>query len=397
MVKQLNEAGGILYNLQGFTPEIINQKYLDELKLEKKVSNETLLELQRGSLLFAKKFKNKSLIPKISWIEKDINFNEPLKVHRYTNKCPTDVLEIDPMVGCNVNCLYCLVSNGDHSSQKILYKNYGDYLRHKLEEEAGEDHYYYFAPKSEPFQEASLRTGIAHDILREFITFFKKNQTTKSKVFIISKSGKKELQVKHKGDTILDLMKKLSNNLVYDVSITVLPPELYPILEPRSASNDDRLEAAMICQNNNVPAYWALVQPILPTHFTDENIDNLLKKLKEANIERFKPEFLTLSIENLAWLGQIIGYFDKKKEKELYELYISPENMNNIKHNSRIAPDREFSNKTIMKLKKKADKYGLKITLCHWVRSDLNITPNMVPLIARTNWPDKKVPVCKPV
>ncbi len=324
-------------------------------------------------------------------------FNEPLKVHRYTSKCPIDVLEIDPMVGCNVNCLYCLVMNGDHSSAKIVYKNYGDYLRHKLEEDNGVDHYYYFAPKTEPFQEATLQTGIAHDILREFIAYFKKNPRTKSKVFIISKAGKEELQTKHEGDTILDLMRELSNNLIYDTSITVMPSELYPILEARAASNNNRLEAAMICQKYKIPAHWALVQPIIPLYLTDETMDDLLKKLKKANIERFKPEFLTVTIENLAWLGQLIGHFDKKMEKELYELYIAPENMNNVKHKARIAPDRKFTRKAIMKLKKNVDKYGLSMTLCHWVRSDLKITPGMVPLIARTNWQDKRTWVCKPV
>jgi len=361
-----------------------------------KFSQETLCELKRGSAAYLKRYEDKSMVAEPSYILEDISLDEPLKAHRYTNRCPVDILEVNPMKGCNVNCLYCLVRAGVHSGSKIVYQNYGTYLRHKLEEENGLDHYYYFSAKTEPFQEATLQTGIAHDILKEFITYFKKNPRSKSKVFIISKAGTEELLYKNNGDTILDLMRELSGNLIYDTSVSVMPPELYPILEPRAASNEDRLEAAMMCQENKISAHWALVQPIIPSYFTDEIMDDLLEKLKKANIERFKPEFLTLSTENLASIGQLIGHFDKDLEKNIYELYLAPDNMNNVKHNSRLAPEREFSRKAMLKLKEHADKYGISITLCNWLRRDLDITQTEIPIIVRKNW-NKEMEICKPV
>lgn len=398
-VDNLRKSENRLYDLHGFVPKIINQDYIKELKLRVKPSNETIEELKKGSSLFAEGYKNRSLVAELSWILKDIPLDKPLKSHRYTSKCPIDVLEVDPVVGCNVNCLYCLVTDGDHSAQKIVYKNYGSYLRHKLEQENGADHCYYFAPQTEPFQVSTLQTGIAHDILREFISYFKKNPKSKSKVFILSKAGKEELQCKNNGDEILDLMGELSDNLIYHTSISVMPAELYPILEPRAASNENRLEAAVMCQKRNIRAHWAVVQPAVPLFFTDKVMEDLCKKLKEANIEGFKPEFLTLSIMNLAWIGQLIGHFDKDMERKLYELYIAPENTNNVKHRNRVAPDREFSREAILSLKKLADKYSLGMSICHWVRDELNINLTEVPVLTRENFLGNrpaKMRVCKP-
>jgi ferredoxin-thioredoxin reductase catalytic subunit len=87
-------------------------------------------------------------------------------------------------------------------------------------------------------------------------------------------------------------------------------------------------------------------------------------------------------------------------EKKLYELYIAPENMNNVKHRARLAPDRMFTRKAMLKLKNRADKYGLSMTLCHWVRSELDITPAEVPVTLRKNRIENKlikIGVCKPV
>ncbi len=70
-------------------------------------------------------------------------------------------------------------------------------------------------------------------------------------------------------------------------------------------------------------------------------------------------------------------------EKELYELYIELGNMDNIKHEKRIAPDRDYSHKTFMKLKQTADSYGLSMTICNWGRNELGITERGIPLTIR--------------
>ena len=91
-----------LYDLQGFTPKIINESYLKELGVGVTPSKETLQDLQRGSSVLVKKYQNRSLLSKPSFLLRDISLDEPLKAHRYTSKCPVDVLEVDPMVGCNI-------------------------------------------------------------------------------------------------------------------------------------------------------------------------------------------------------------------------------------------------------------------------------------------------------
>lgn len=389
-----------LYELRGFSPAIVDKAYLKELKVKVRPLEETLHEMKKGSSLFIKKYKNKALVAEPSWDFKKISFEEPLKTHRYTSRCPVDILDVDPMVGCSVNCLYCLATDGDHSARKIVYENFGAYLRQKLNDENEMAHYYYYAPKTEPFQEPTLKTGVAHDILREFVAYFKKNPKSKSKLFILSKAGKDELGYKNKGESVLNLMEELSSHLIYDISLSIMPDELYPIFEPRASSNDSRLEAAVICRENNIDVNWAVVQPILLPFLTDKAIDNLLKKIKKTKIKGIKPEFLTLSVRNLSWLGQFIGYYDKSMEKTFYESYIAPENINNVKHRHRVAPDRMDARRSLLKLKDFTDKYGLGMNICHWVRSELNITPSEVPLDLRENLLSaqaERIPHCKPV
>jgi DNA repair photolyase len=378
-LKSLRGNKSKLYDLRGFDPRIIDLSYLKELNAEVKPSEETLQELERGSSVFVKRYNEKSLVSELSYVSQDIPLEKPLEFHRYTSKCPTDVLQVDPMTGCGVNCLYCLVTGGDHSKPKIVYRNYRAYLRRNLEEENGKAYVYYFAPQTEPLQEATLQTGIAHDIFREYITYFKKNPKSESKLFMISKAGKEELLYKNNGNSILDLMGELSSHLEYNPSISVMPPELYDVLEPRAASVENRLKAANLCQERGILVKSAIVQPIIPPYLTEETMDDLFKKLKSANISSFKPEFLTLSTENLAWIGQLIGYYDKGMEKELYDLYTAPENRSNIKHRRRLAPTRKFSHKAMINLKKGADKYGMKTNICNWVRSELNISSEEVP------------------
>lgn len=382
-------------SLRKFKPKIIDKSYLKDLNVKVKPTMEVLNELQKGSTAFAKKFADKSLVAELSCQLKDISMSEPLKSHRYTSKCPIDVLDINPVVGCNKNCLYCLVTDGDHSGAKTVYKNYGSFLKQKLSEENGAGYSYYFASQTEPFQEATLQTGIAHDILREFINFFKSNPSSESSVFILSKAGKEELKYKKNGDTILDLMSELSDRLSYNTSISVIPPELNPFLEPRTAPNKDRLEAVVMCQESKIPANEAVVQPIMPPYFTDDVMNNLLTDLKKANIKKFKPEFLTLSPKNLAWIGDTVRHIDANMAKELYELYIAPENITNVKHKNRMAPDRDYTRNALIKLKSAADKYGIDMSVCHWVRNELDISQSEIPPLVR-EIRHKQTWVCKP-
>ena len=158
-----------------------------------------------------------------------------------------------------MGCQYCLVTDGVHEQKLVAYENYHEYVRYLLKEMNGTptrevtqddltqrahllkeladaiesapekkkeieakivelsrgknwNHYYYFSPKTEAFQEPTLQTGIAHRILREFIAHFKEYPDSNARLFIASKAGAKHLLIKdEQGETILDLLEQLKD------------------------------------------------------------------------------------------------------------------------------------------------------------------------------------------
>ena len=114
---------------------------------------------------------------------------EEPEIHNYTGRCPTLTYEINPVRGCGVGCQYCLVTDGVHEQPLVALENYHLYVRRLLDEMNGPgsenaNHYYYFSPKTEAFQEPTLLTGIAHRILREFIDHFRRCPQSRARLFI---------------------------------------------------------------------------------------------------------------------------------------------------------------------------------------------------------------------
>lgn len=375
-----------VYNLNGFKPKQVDLDYLKSLGVAVTPAEETIQGLMRGSTLFEERLKNGVLIPRPELEIAEIDINSELEIHNYTGACPTLTYEINPVVGCNVGCLYCLVTDGVHVNDLKAYSNYHLLVRRVLEEKYREQHYYYFSPKTEAFQEPTLQTGIAHNILREFIAHFKKHPESKARLFIASKAGTKQLLYKHNGESILDLFEQLKDRMQFNTSLSIMPQPLRAILEPFAASLDERLNAVLLCQERGVMSDSALVQPIVAPYLTDENIREFFEKLKKANIINYKPEFLTLCMENLAMIGQLCGYFDPSMEKALYEYYIAPENADHRKQRGRTAPERKLSKYYLEKLMKYSDEYGLSISICYWVRQQLNISEAMIPVINKNGF-----------
>ena len=98
----------------------------------------------------------------------EIDVNSELEIHNYTGKCPTLTYEINPVSGCNVGCLYCLVTDGVHENQLKAYTNYHLLVRRVLEEKWNEQHYYYFSSKDGSAAGTVFADGIAHRVLKEF-------------------------------------------------------------------------------------------------------------------------------------------------------------------------------------------------------------------------------------
>ncbi|MBR4680746.1 MAG: hypothetical protein IKP03_06545, partial [Fibrobacter sp.] len=250
-----------VYNLEGFVPQIVDAEYLRNLGVTAQPSEATLQGLIKGSKLFMERVQNRTVIPVSKLTIENIDPDKvETEIHNYTGRCPTLTFEINPIRGCNVGCQYCLVTDGVHEQHLVAYENYHLYVRKLLEEMNGtpirpvteEDihkknvllqdlataieeaperkkeieskiveisrgknwnHYYYFSPKTEAFQEPTVQTGIAHRILKEFIAHFEKYPDSNARLFIASKSGPKHLLYEYEGETILDLFEKLKGKM----------------------------------------------------------------------------------------------------------------------------------------------------------------------------------------
>ena len=125
----------------------------------------------------------------------------------------------------------------------------------------------------------------------------------------------------------------------------------------------------------------ALIQPIFTPYLTQEHIQEFFDMLSEVGIINYKPEFLTACMENLAMLGQWLGYYDKDLERALYEDYIMPENMDHKKQRGRTAPNRALSIENIKKMMDYTQPRGITTSICYWVRKQLSIGNDLIPLI----------------
>ena len=418
-----------VYSLDGFEPQIVDQAYLDRLGVTVTPSSQTLAGLINGSRIFMERMKNKTVIPVSRLVIEDIDPDEmETEIHNYTGRCPTLTFEINPVKGCNVGCQYCLVTDGVHEQTLTAYGNYHLYVRKLLKEMNGtplkpasqEDiqkknhllkeladaiesqperkkeierqiteiskgknwnHYYYFSPKTEALQEPTLKTGIAHKILKEFIAHFEEYPDSNARLFIASKAGVRHLLCEYEGETILDLFIKLKDHMQFNTSVSIMPAEFRNILEPYAAPIEERLKAVALCQENGIMANSALVQPIFTPYLTQEHIKEFFDALHAAGIVNYKPEFLTACMENLAMLGQWLGYFDKSLEKELYEDYIMPSNADHKKQRGRTAPDRALSITNIRKMMDYTQTLGMTTSICYWVRKQLKIDNSLIPII----------------
>lgn len=420
-----------IYSLEGFEPAIVDKDYLDSLGVNVEPAPETLAALKRGSEIFKLRMATRKLSPAASFDVEDCDPDkvEP-EIHNYTGRCPTLTLEINPVRGCNVGCQYCLVTDGVHEQRIVAYENYHLYVRKLLEEMNGtptapatkEDiiarnrllqeladvisdpskahmkkdverrivelsrgknwnHYYYFSPKTEALQEPTLQTGIAHRILREFIAHFEKYPQSNARLFVASKAGLKHLLVEDEGETIADLFEKLKDRMQFNTSVSMMPDGFRTLIEPGAAPISERLAAVRYCASRGIMANSALVQPILTPCLTDKYITEFFTMLRDSGIINYKPEFLTACPENLAMLGQWLGHWDKAMEKKLYEDYLMPSNADHRKQRGRTAPDRALSLGNIQRLKKCTDALGMTVSICFWVRNQLDISPSLIPIV----------------
>lgn len=372
--------------LPGLTPQVVDADYLNALRVKVTPSAETQAGLVRGSYLFQERLENGKLVPRPMVELTEIDLSRDFEIHNYTGKCPVLTYEINPVKGCNVGCLYCLVTDGIHEQELKAYTNYHLLVRRILEEKNGAQHYYYFSPKTEALQEPTLQTGIAHNILREFVAHYERHPDSQARLFLATKGGVKQLQVTHEGESILDLFEQLRGRMQFNTSLSIMPDYLRDALEPFAAPMDERLAAVQLCQEHGIMANAALVQPIIAPFLTDENMHAFFAKLHAAGIINYKPEFLTACMENLAMIGQLQGYYDHDMERTLYEYYIAPENADHKKQRGRTAPNRELSLEYLKRMIAISDQYDLSVSICYWVRGQLKISEETIPIVNRNGF-----------
>ena len=381
-----------VYNLVDFRPEIVDEAYLRKIGVKTIPAEETLDGLRRGSELLIRSLQERTLIPEPLYcvVNTDPAAVET-EIHNYTGRCPTLTYEINPVLGCGVGCQYCLVTDGKHRQVLTAINNYHEYVKKLLDEQNGAGsenapHYYYFSPKTEAFQEATLLTGIAHRILHAFIDHFAENPASKARLFIASKAGARHLEYKYEGESVLDLFARLKGKMQFNTSVSIMPDAFRDILEPYGAPLEERLRAVALCRERGVQANSALVQPIFTPYLTDGHIHSFYDALHNAGIINYKPEFLTACMENLALLGQYLGYFDKALERQLYEDYIRPDNADHRKQRGRTAPSRDLSIASIKRMMAYTDTLGMSVSICYWVRKELRLTEDFIPIINRNGF-----------
>lgn len=381
-----------IYRLPDLASCKVDADRLKKLGVQVEPSAETLAALERGSRLFEQRLRERTLLPHTHYTLQETDpAAERTEIHNYTGHCPTLTFEINPVRGCGVGCQYCLVTDGVHEQPLVALENYHLYVRRLLEERNGagsenRPHYYYFSPKTEAFQEATLLTGIAHRVLREFIAHFQACPESRARLFIASKSGAKHLLVEDEGESVLDLFEQLRDRMQFNTSVSIMPDAFRTLLEPYAAPLSERMRAVQLCRERGVRADSALVQPIFTPWLTDEHIHAFFDALHGAGIINYKPEFLTVCMENLAMLGPLLGRFGEDLERQLYDAYLLPSNADHRKQRGRTAPDRALSRAALAKMREYTDTLGMSISICYWVRLQLGITEQDIPLINRNGF-----------
>jgi DNA repair photolyase len=361
-----------LYDLPGFKAVKFDEEGLVNIGIDYKLNDHVIKELNIGFDFFEKLYKNRALNPMSEYVELISTTDEELEAHNYTGICPTNVLEINPSAGsCSVACQYCLVTDGTHCEQIKVITNYAEKLKNSLERNRQSEIFYYFSPKTEAFSEPHLFNGLAHEILLTFIRHYQKYPDSKVRVFIATKCGLTQLQIRHNNNSLLELIKEIPSKIQVNGSITILPDYLRNLMEPNASSFRERLEALKKLQDMGVYAKSVLCQPLLIPYLTENNLHEYFSILEEYGITNIKPEFLTTEIKNLVLIAQYIHHFDPHLIGEYFYPYLKETNLDHIKQRSRMAPSREICVKYLKTINDIASRYNISISICNWVKKEL--------------------------
>lgn len=360
------------YQLEGFKPFYVDAEVLKGLGVDYLIPEEINNELIAGSEWYRMLFEQNSLHPRKGYIERFTDVNEELEVHNYTGICPTNVLEVSPSSGsCSAGCQYCLVTDGKHVEEISLCKNYIVKLKNSLERNRDQKMFYYYSPKTEAFSETHLFNGMAHRILHTFISHYEAYPDSKVRLFIATKAGMKHLGVKYEGVSVFDLLKELASKVQLNGSIGIMPVYLRNILEPNVAGIEDRLDVLEKCRDAGIFAESVLCQPLFLPYLSESFVEDYMKQLADAGVRNIKPEFFTAEIRNLVLVAQYIHYYDPDKVGEFFYPYLHESNQEHLKQRKRLAPEKKICVEKLSLIRDIAEKYGISVSICNWVKREL--------------------------
>ena len=372
----------ICYDLDGFKPLHVDADLLKSLGVDYSILDRVDKELQNGSEWYNALFSRRTLTPAKHYDEVECDPNEELEIHNYTGICPTNVLEVSPSSGsCAAGCQYCLVTDGKHVQGIQFYTNYCEKVANSLERNKDRAIYYYFSPKTEAFSETHLWNGMAHDILRTFVTHYKKHPDSKVRIFIASKGGPRHFGMKHNGESIFDIMEQMPDKIQVNGSVGIMPQYLRDILEPNVASITERMETLVECRRRGIWAESVLCQPLFLPYLNRDTITEYIKTLADAGVRNIKPEFFTAEVRNLVLVAQYINHYDPDKIGEFFYPYLKEANLNHIKQRARLAPDRHVCAEKLALIKEIAMEHGISISICNWVKREIGSVAEWVKTI----------------
>lgn len=361
------------YSLEGFSPIALNREFLHRIGVLRDLDKAVIDQLESGANKFRALLESGTLTAPLEFRVSNELLKQPLSIHNYTSICPQNVFELNPSSGaCSLSCLYCLVNDGNQREQVVVHMDYPSLVRQELENHKNSAHFFYFSPKVDAFSEPLLVTGVAHSILEEFVRHYDVHPDSKVRLFIASKAGPKQLFYQKNNTTILDLLEKIGKKVQFNGSVGIMPDCLREVLEPNAPSVDDRINAIRLCQERGIYARSVLAQPVIACYVSDSLLDYYFKKISSAGIENIKPEFLTVNFENLAIVAQYINHFDPEKLAPFLNEYIAMDNRNHVKQRNRTAPSRALSALLLEQISNAASKYGISISLCNWVASQVH-------------------------
>ena len=208
----------------------------------------------------------------------------------------------------------------------LIYRDYPEWFRDELRNNvSAEGTMYYFSAKTEAFSRQMLKLGITQNILHQFLMHVKETERTEGKcndtLMIITKAGEKDLFAKSDSGTPMELLAKMPDNIQISSSITYFENEkMRKSMEPGAPSKDERLGFIRRLGAEGILAWGVLVQPVFHVFLPSESF---WLELVDAGIRRASIDIFTTTLENLAVVAQIIGWYDKSAEIKMWNDYIN--------------------------------------------------------------------------